>query len=101
MGEMPEFDENDPADAIADTLRMHIGEAMLATVTSPAYMDANQEERMQGLLSGGMVGILGGLAALTVPGSEAEMRAVLLKYTPFWFDRGLEICGRETLGEIQ
>ena len=101
MGDLPEFDPNDPIDAIADAFRTRIGDAMLATVNSSEYISATPEERIQGLLSGGMVGVLGGLTAITLPGSEAEMRAVLLKHLPFWFDRALEICGRETLGEIQ
>ncbi|MER8560128.1 hypothetical protein [Mesorhizobium sp. M0578] len=95
------FDPTADADAVADLARIEVGNAALRVVNAMRYRKANPRDQFEGLMNGLMVGALGCIAVTAMPGTEAEIRAIVLKNLPFYFDRALEIAGRPTLGEIQ
>lgn len=87
------FNENDPFDAIADDARKHVGDAALATVTTPLYQTTDPHTSANALCSGLMVGVLGGLQSITSPEGHAELRAALIENFDFYFDTAREING--------
>lgn len=101
MTELRKFDPTDDADAVADLARREVAEAALRVVKSRRYRKANPRDQFEGMMHGIMTGALGTIVMTTVPGSEAEVRAILLKHLPYYFNRALEIGGRQPLGEIQ
>lgn len=100
MADLRKFDPTDDADAVADIVRQEIAEAALRTVKTKRYRKANPRDQVEGMINGVMVGALGIIAAYARPGSEAEVRAQIIRDIPYYLDRALEISGRDTLGEI-
>lgn len=100
MADLRKFDPTDDADAVADIARIEVAEAALRIIKAKRYRKANPRDQMEGFINGVMVGALGTIVHQMVPGNEAEVRATLIKYLPYYFDRALEIGGRQPLGEI-
>ncbi|TPJ75799.1 hypothetical protein FJ422_30735 [Mesorhizobium sp. B2-6-3] len=100
MSKLRQFDPTDDADAVADLARREVAGAALRVVKSRRYRKANPRDQFEGMMHGIMTGALGTIAMTTIPGSEAEVRAILLKHLPYYFDRALEIGGRKPLGDI-
>ena len=100
MADLRAFDPTDAVDAVADAARREVAQAALRLLAHPEYLSANPRDQFEGMLHGMMTGVLGTIVHTTIPGAEAEIRAVIAKNLNYYFDRALEIGGREPLGEV-
>jgi hypothetical protein len=93
------FDLANDADAIADIVRRAVAGAVLGVRGKPRFREAGERQQLEGMINGAMVGALGVLAACTEEASGRALRDELAGNMAYWFDRALEIMGREPLGD--